>query len=87
MRFGGGDLVGAGTERERDEERLLRRGDAFEACLQPLVHDPLVRGVHVDDDEPVRVLGQDEGAGDLGDRTSFAPMRRGSIASASSPGA
>src|SRR5271157_180539 len=46
---------------ERGEERLPHDALALALALQLLIDDPLVRRVLVDDDEPVRGLGDDIG--------------------------
>ena len=64
---GGGDLDCRGGEHLRNEQPLLRNLPLIELALQLLVHDALVRGVHVDNDQSALVLGQDVDAGELGD--------------------
>ena len=67
-----------GGEGDRDQQRL--RCDArlrAEAGLQPLVDDALVRGVHVDDHQALRVLGQDVDAAELRERAAERPVVAG----------
>ena len=60
-----------------DMLRLDRR--RAQARLQPLVDDALVRRVHVDDDQPVRVLGQHVDAAELGQRVAERPSWPSSV--------
>ena len=61
---------GLGGERHRHQQRLHRDLAPVERVLQLLVHDALVRGVHVHDHQSVPVLGEHVDAGELRQRES-----------------
>ena len=61
------DFERLGGERRRHEQRLHRHA-AVERALQLLVHDALVRGVHVDEDQAGAVLREDVDAVQLRER-------------------
>ena len=82
MGFGGGHFECGGGEGVGNQQRLAR--DTGSTCavavcglaFQALVHDALVRGMHVDNDQAVGVLGQDVGATELGERAAERPVDR-----------
>ena len=65
FRFRCGDIQRVGIKAHRNQQRL--RGDLFgvQCGLEFLVHDALVRGVHVHHHQPVRILREDVDAGEL----------------------
>ena len=65
--LGGRDFERLGRERRRHQQRLHRHA-RVERRLQPLVHDALVRRVHVDDHQAVAVLREDVDAVQLRER-------------------
>ena len=75
--FGGRDFQRLGVEHDRHQQRLHRDAFFVERELELLVHDPFVRGVHVDDDEPVGVLGEDVNARKLCKRRAERHLVRG----------
>ena len=64
--FGGGALAGVGAEYDGNEQALHRRS-RIGAELEFFVEDALVGGVHVDEDQSLRVLGEDVDTVQLGD--------------------
>ena len=65
MRLGVSRLALADFEHDGQEQRLRAHAVACELALHALVGDALVRRVHVDDDEPVAILGEHVDAGEL----------------------
>jgi hypothetical protein len=64
MGLGGGDLLGVAAKVAGISSGwLASRGPVAAAGLEPLVDDALMRGMHVDDDQALGVLGQDVDAG------------------------
>ena len=63
MRLRGGDFSRCGSKGDRNQQRLTGQSGlgalALELVLQPLIDDALVRGVHVDNDQSLRVFCQD----------------------------
>ena len=70
MFFDGGDVERVGGEDGGDQQRLGGDLAVVERGLQLFVEDAFVRRVHVDDDQAVRVLGQDVDAVQLGQRVA-----------------
>ena len=68
MFFGSRHIKRIGVENGGNEQRLRRHLASVERVLEFLVEDAFVSRVHVDDDQPLRALGEDVHAVQLGQR-------------------
>lgn len=63
--FRGRHVERVGWKGDRNQQRLHRNLLRVEGAFEFLIHDAFMRGVHVDDDQPLFVLCQDIDSGEL----------------------
>ena len=76
MLLHGRHVESLGPESNWNQQRLHRDRARIERSFEPLVHDALVRGVHVHDYQAVRVLREHVDAAELGERKSQGVLGR-----------